>query len=203
MTTERAARATPNAAWITLAALAAVFCLPLLIAGGLFWLDWRPARFDHHGELLQPPQPLPVADLRDADGRALPDAQWHGKWLLLVAVDAACDASCLATLQQMQRVHIALNKDQERLRRVLLVGDASAAAGGREALAQVQRRFPDLLVATLPAAGAIDPAANATIGRQPTIYLVDPLARVMMRYAQPTRGVFKDLERLLKYSWIR
>ena len=37
------------------------------------------------------------------------------------------------------------------------------------------------------------------------IFIVDPLGNVMMRYAEPIemRGVLKDLERLLKYSWVR
>jgi hypothetical protein len=42
-------------------------------------------------------------------------------------------------------------------------------------------------------------------GTGQAIFIVDPLGNVMMRYAAPPdmRGILKDLERLLKYSWIR
>ena len=62
------------------------------------------------------------------------------------------------------------------------------------------RRF----AATVPpemTQGAIDDRQASA----PAIYIVDPLANVILRYAEPValRGLFKDLERLLKYSWIR
>ena len=179
--------------------LAALFFLPFVVGSGLFWFDWRPAKFGNHGELVQPPRALPESGLRHADGRALPTAELRGKWLLAVAVDASCDAPCLATLQQLGQVQLALNKEQRRVQRVLLVN-----GGDRATLAQLQRAAPDLLVASLPTdtngawASAFDAFAAG-------VYVADPLANVMLRYAPATdlRGVLKDLERLLKYSWLR
>ena len=88
------------------------------------------------------------------------------------------------------------------MRRVLVVRGAPADAAQ---LSQVQQRFPGLLVATVAAGSATASWAAALDDRGQPIYLADPLANVMMRYAGPVemRGVLKDLERLLKYSWIR
>ena len=179
--------------------LAALFFLPFVVGSALFWFDWRPAKSANHGELVQPPRALPESGLRHADGRALPTAELRGKWLLAVAVNASCDAPCQATLQQLGQVQLALNKEQRRVQRVLLVN-----GGDRETLAQLQRAFPELLVASLPAdtngawASAFDAFAAG-------VYVADPLAQVMLRYAPATdpRGVLKDLERLLRYSWLR
>lgn len=179
--------------------LAALFLLPFVVGSGLFWLDWRPAKFGNHGKLVQPPRALPESGLRHADGRALPTAELRGKWLLAVAVDASCDAPCQATLRQLGQVQLALNKEQRRVQRVLLVN-----GGDREAQAQLQRAAPDLLVASVPA-DANGAWASAFDAFAAGVYVVDPLANVMLRY-QPTtdpRGVLKDLERLLKYSWLR
>ena len=164
---------------LRLLALAAVFVLPFVIGSGLFWSGWRPAVLRNHGELIQPPRALPPS------AGAL-----QGKWLLLVPVRDGCGQACQDTLQQLQRAHAALGKDQGRVRRVL-VGSAPI------------RLNPEL--ATLsPAAdeaawrSALDDYASA-------VFIADPLGNVMMRYGEPidARYVLRDMERLLKYSWVR
>lgn len=199
MPTLTAPRPTPTTSAPMLFLLVALFLLPLLIGNGLYWLGWRPQQMAHHGELLQPPPTLPDSGLRHADGRPLASAELRGKWLLLLPVDAGCDADCRSRLQQLRQVHIALNKEQARVKRVLLLG----AATGEPALAQLQEEFPDLVVARLPADD--ERWQRAIARRAPSLYVVDPLANVVLRYAGPSemRGVLKDLERLLKYSWLR
>lgn len=196
--------ASPKAARRMLLLLAAVFVLPFAIGTGLFWSGWRPANTIHHGELLQPVRPLPDSGLLTLDGQDLPTAALRGKWLLLRASAAPCDAACENDLYQMQQLHLALNKEQSRVRRVFL----STGEGGRdeaEALAKLHARFSDLVLArpgTDASRAVWEPSINGS-GR--VLYLVDPLGNVMMRYTDPAdlRGVLKDLERLLKYSWIR
>ena len=97
----------------------------------------------------------------------------------------------------MAQLHLALNKEQRRVQRVLIVAD-----GDPQDLAPVQQRFADLLIVNRPSTPAWN---DAFAGQASGLYVVDPLANVMMRYAGPVemRGVLKDLERLLKYSWIR
>ena len=110
----------PSTARRTLPLLAAVFLLPMAVGSGLFWSGWRPAQFGNHGELLQPARPLPDGGLLRTDGRPLPTAELLGKWLFVFSAPGACDAMCIERLQQLQRVHIALNKEQSRLRRVFI-----------------------------------------------------------------------------------
>lgn len=102
---------------------------------------------------------------------------------------------CASTICSKCGWFIALNK-QSRLQRVFISSSASDPA-----LVKMQQDFPDLVVA-----GTANMAWRNTLtsaGRQFTPSIRS--ATIMMRYANPAdmRGVLKDLERLLKYSWIR
>lgn len=195
---------TPNSSRRTLLLLAALFILPFVVGSGLFWLDWRPGKFGNHGELLQPPRTLPAVGLHHADGRPLPTSELLGKWLLVLPVKGSCTTTCQNNLQGMLQVHVALNKEQKRMQRVLIVGDVSDSATDPP-MVELQRLFPGLLVAAVQANVAGEAWNRALNGRGEDVFIVDPLGNVMMRYAYPAdmRGVLKDIERLLKYSWIR
>ena len=157
--------------------LAAVFVLPFVIGSGLFWSGWRPAGLRNHGELIQPPRALPSVE-------AL-----QGKWLLIVPARDGCAQACLDTLQRLQQAHAALGKNQGRVQRVVI--------GAMPIQAQ------DLKV--------ISPTADEVAWRRalddfaPAVFVADPFGNVMMRYGEPidARSVLRDMERLLKYSWVR
>jgi hypothetical protein len=186
------------AAWTTLSLLAAVFLLPFIIGTGLFWSGWRPGKFVNHGELLSPARALPESGLSHADGRPFARSELAGKWLLVLPVAGDCAAPCLANLQQMQNVHLALNKEQSRLQRVFI-------SNGGPLPSDLASRFPGLVLGRTGNDADGEAWAALLAGRGQTLYVVDPLGNVMMRYAEPgdMRGVLKDIERLLKYSWIR
>ena len=200
----------PRPARYTLALLVATFVLPFLLGTGLYWSGWRPEKFGNHGELIQPPRPMPETGLLQDDGRPLPTADLRGHWLLILPIEGDCVASCRETLQQMRQVHLALNKEQSRLRRVLI------STEGSPPLAELRQAFPDLVVATLDPEMATAWASTLENAGQ-GLLVANPLGNVIMRYDEltqmrtemptktpsPMRGVHKDLERLLKYSWIQ
>lgn len=194
---------------LTLALLAAVFILPFVVGSGLFWSGWRPERFGQHGQLVEPPRALPESGLHQANGSALVSAELRGKWLLVLPVRDICAAPCLDNLQKMAQTQLALGKEQNRVRRVLLInrvlspGVASAPPLPAQLVA-LQARFPGLVVADVPP-DAADIWRSALDGDGGVIHVVDPHAKLMMRYpeGQDARGVLKDLERLIRVSWIR
>lgn len=177
-----------------LALIVAIFCLPFALAIGLYFAGWQPTRVIPHGTLIQPPLPLPADALQTADGTPLPTAELHGRWWLLLAGNGPCDTACLHRAAQMRQVHVALNKDMGRLKRLVLTTDV--ADSGATVLRSMQ---PDLVVATLD--GSWRRVLDAGTGMQ--IYLIDPQARVMMRYADSAdaASIRADLARLLRYSW--
>lgn len=181
----------------TLALLVATFVLPFVVGTSLYWSGWRPEKFGNHGDLIQPPRPMPETGLLQADSHPLPTTELRGKWLLMLPIEGSCGASCRESLRQMSQVHLALNKEQSRLRRVLI------STEGSPPLADLRQAFPDLLVAKLnPEAATAWESALDNTGQG--LLIADPLGNIIMRYdeAAEMRGVHKDLERLLKYSWI-
>jgi cytochrome oxidase Cu insertion factor (SCO1/SenC/PrrC family) len=188
--------AAPGAGRRTLLLILALFVLPVLIAAGLYLSGWQPGRTMNHGELLKPAFALPQG-LNGVDGKPLPADELHGKWLLLLAGSGPCDDACRALLQQMHSVQVALNKERNRIRRAWI----NPGAATDPALPELQRLLPDMLVAQ-PADGAWGAAFGTAAGHR--LYLADPMGNVILRYpdnADP-QGVRRDLERLLKYSWI-
>lgn len=120
-----------------------------------------------------------------------------GHWLLALVVPAQCTADCLAQLHLARQVQVSLNKDMARLRRALI----GPQLGDPARLAELQRRWPDLLIAQPTAAGwqPLGAGANA-----PQLVLIDPQGVLVLRYppSPDARGLRRDVERLLKYSWL-
>ncbi len=100
----------------------------------------------------------------------------------------------------MRQVRLALGKDRERVNTLLLLEETPAPA--------LRQWLADQHAALL--VGVADRAARAElVGAFPTpgamggwIYLLDPLGNLLMRYpvASEPRGMFKDLQRLLRLS---
>lgn len=183
--------------------LAALFLLPVALGTGLFWSGWRPSNFSNHGELIQPPVELPASGLLQINGRAMPTTALLGQWLVVYPSTSACGEKCEANLQQMRQVHIALNKEQSRVQRVFLrLGDIAQAETA--ALKQLEESFPQLILTSAPTGGAGEHWGHLFASSGEAIFIVDPQGNLMMRYSDAgnMRGVLKDLERLLKYSWV-
>jgi cytochrome oxidase Cu insertion factor (SCO1/SenC/PrrC family) len=189
-------------------ALATLFFMPLLLSYLLYYgLGWRPSGRINHGELIQPARPLPRVDLpRIAAGgdtvSELPGAEpalFRGGWTLVYIGDGSCDASCRATLYVMRQTRLALGTDQTRLARVFLV---TANCCAKDYLA---RAHAGMMV--LDAAGA---AAAPLLSLFPpgdrahSVFIVDPLGNLMMRYdvSREPGGLLVDLKRLLELSQI-
>lgn len=180
-----------------------LLAMPFAVAFGLYWFEWRPTSLGNHGELIQPPLALPESGLDFADGRAMPTAELRGKWTLLLISKGPCDDVCRQHLQQMRQVQVSLNKEMGRLRRVLL-GDSVAGLAGDAALPALRQRYPDLTILAPASGNEGAPWRDALDGTSHRFYVIDPLGNVMMRYPDnpDMQGMRKDLERLLKYSWV-
>jgi hypothetical protein len=165
--------------------VASIFFVPLAAAALLYFQSgWRPSAGVQHGELIDPPRPLPEPALR-------------GQWFLVHPVGDACDAACAAALAELRQVRLALDKDAPRVRRVLL-HDGSCCGPTAPA------PEPDLLVlgAGGPEGAALRALFPPAAGGAQGIYIVDPHGNLMMSYPATgaARGLLKDLERLLRLS---
>lgn len=176
--------------------LIAVLCVAPVVASYLTYYLWQPSGQINYGELVNAP-PLPPARVALADGSPFEMAALRGKWVLLTADSARCTDACERKLFTLRQLRLSQGKDMDRIERVWLVTDGGAVA---DLLAENYRgtRFvrdaQGELVKALPAGR---PAADS-------IYLIDPLGNIVLRYpadADPKK-VIKDLARLLKISGI-
>lgn len=177
--------------------------LPFAIATGLYWFEWRPSRLANTGELIQPPQALPQSGLLRSDGSPLTTAELHHKWTLVLFNKGPCTAACQHDLQQMRQVQVAQNKEMGRLRRVLIADDILTLSTD-PALPELRNAYPDLLIAA-PSASSEGKEWRARLDSpEHRFQVIDPLGNIMMRYPHEPdmKGMRKDLERLLKYSWV-
>jgi hypothetical protein len=157
--------------------IALVCAAPIVLGTAAYLLGWSPGTPGNYGELV-PPRAVSAA----------PFAALRGKWVLVSADAAACDAYCEKKLYFMRQVRRAQGKDMERIERLWLVSGAGAPRA--ELLAAIEGTRVAMLE---------DPAFTAE-----HIYLVDPLGNLMLRFPRdpdPSRMI-KDLQRLLRYSRI-
>jgi len=152
------------------------------------------------GDLLQPAIETSKLELRDEKGNV---ASWPASshWSIVVPAFDGCNASCLQNLMTTRQVHLALGREEGRVRRVLLLIDTPLSA---EAAAQIQKDHPHIVIARTTR-DAIDnllatqPKFSAT---STSWYLADPQGWLMMHYGARHSGkdLLTDLKHLLKYS---
>lgn len=177
-----------------------ILSMPFALGFALYYFGWRPSSTGNYGELLQPPLRLPEHGLLRPDGRELPTSELKGKWLLVLAGDGHCDPLCLQRLHDMRQIQVSLNKEMGRLRRLWL----GSTVARDPALPELKQTYPDLLIAAPDPGVGGEAWRTALDARQPRMYVVDPLGNVVLRYpdSPDPKGVRKDVERLLKYSWV-
>jgi cytochrome oxidase Cu insertion factor (SCO1/SenC/PrrC family) len=193
----------------TLIGLALLFFAPLGLAFFLYYgVGWRPGSHVNHGQLIDPPRPLPAVRLPhvaldgSADTQTAPDFLTR-KWTLLYWGPGTCAERCKAELYDTRQVRYALNRDMDRVQRVFV------AQGPCCDLDFLRRQHPDLITvrATSDAAPVLallrlSPADDPATGGR--VYLIDPLGNLMMVYAAGARpkGMLEDLKRLLGLSQV-
>jgi hypothetical protein len=171
-----------------------LLALPFVIAAGLYFVGWQPSRTGNHGQLLNPPRPLPADGLRLPDGQKLATADLNGKWLLVLSGSGPCDAGCARRIDEMRRIQVSLDKQMGRVRRVVLTDLASDPE-----LVAARQRQPDLVLAAAPDGWL--PGAGSRTGYR--LHIVDPQGKLIMAYPEDAeaKGIRADLDRLLKFAW--
>lgn len=181
-----------RSAKLTLALLILVTVLPVS-ASYLAYFFWRPQHTVNYGELL-PPVPLPAASMPGLAGRDGVDlAAMNGRWTLVFAGPAQCDADCVQALYATRQTRLAQGKGMQRLARLWLVTD------GQTPDEPLLREHDDLGV-VMGDQGWLAAMPGATA--EAHVFLVDPRGNVMMRFPpRPDIGqVITDVQRLLKFS---
>ena len=166
--------------------LVAIAFVPLFIAYGAYFYfpEIAPEGSTNQGELINPP--LAGADISEA-------LKEPGRWTLVQPVGSYCDSDCQQLLYLSRQVVTGLGKDAARVQRAVLL--AGALPESLDALIRAEHKDLEVIEGDR---GLLD-AVNDT---QPSLFLVDPLGNVMMRFDLGTAGkpMLKDLKHLLRIS---
>lgn len=177
--------------------LIAVFILPFTTAVLLHYIDLKPSG-KSYGNLVQPPKNLQIPILKDLQGNAFKPAQWGKIWNVVTIDSTGCAEPCAARVHMLKQVHTSINKDIDRVQRVLLVpADIVSPAYG-----EIQKKYPDLIILAGSDVETVKFAAEFNIIKG-NVFLVDPMGNLMMSYPDKfdPKGLRSDLTRLLKNSW--
>jgi cytochrome oxidase Cu insertion factor (SCO1/SenC/PrrC family) len=184
-------------AW-PVAAVAALFIGPLLIAIGLYAARGSFGGFaqlaNPDRELIESPPALPLVGLEQPDGTATGPGWSRSRWSLIYAKMSACEGRCVEALTRLHQVYQALGGDRDRVQLVFL---APSSQVGTTAAA-------NFLI------GILDSPSGAELVRllgperveNGRYFVVDPLGNLILSYpADADQGrLLKDLERLLDVS---
>ncbi|NND38854.1 MAG: hypothetical protein HKO06_04620 [Pseudomonadales bacterium] len=167
----------------------------------------------NNGVLIQPPIQLQqLGELSELDKQvgAAPhelssDSPWANKWSLVIPAFEQCSERCRDALYQTRQLHIRLDKNANRVQRVLLATPASAAVVSSEDFLAFVNSDHLLLRRLLVNDGNIPELRNAITasdGETARFFIVDPEGWAMMVYYDAHEGnaILADLKHLLKYS---
>ena len=180
----------------TLVLIFALFLFPFVGAWVMnFFADFTPEATTNHGTLVQPVKPVHATGLADAQGAALDTEYFQGKWTLVYPLAGECGDVCHQVLYMLRQVRLAQGKNIDRVQRLFLLETASIPGW----VAGVEQHYPGLTIAH-----PVDAGLNTGFPASERIYLVDPMGNLMMEYAvdADARGMVKDLERLLRISYV-
>jgi cytochrome oxidase Cu insertion factor (SCO1/SenC/PrrC family) len=185
-----------------LIAMVVFFAAPLFLVMAMYRYDWHP-KGKSYGELIEPVVPIKLTeafqDVKTTDTTVLSKALWHDKWSAVILADK-CETVCQARLHDARQIHASLEKDMNRLQRILITN--------QQDLGDLQKQYPDLIILNQPSADVqalakqfdLNGVSSYTSER---VYMVDPLGNLMLSYSNEVKPVEmrKDWVRLLKYSW--
>jgi hypothetical protein len=202
------ARLQQRGRWKLLMVLAV--CAAPLIFSYLTYYVIKPQGRTNFGAFIDPrTHPIPALGATTLDGRPASLDAFKGKWVMLKTGPAACGETCMEQMFAIRQLRSMTGKDMERIERVWLITDAEPLETTliRQLDGVHMLRAPAAMVANwLPA----EPGAKL----DDTIFLIDPLGNLMMRFppvppgateaqkVQHYANIKKDIAKLLKASAI-
>lgn len=181
--------------------LIVVFALPAMIAAGLYYgssfFNFTPKS---QGLLLDPPLSAEKLEITTVSGTPVTAEDFAKFWWLIYVAPTACAAEeCAVQAAKLRSIHLALNKNVARVKRLMLLQPHSLSTEQLQAAQQDKQLTIDLLRNPHYLLDNCPMSAD-----QEGVYIMDPLGNIMLCYAphQEAHAILQDLEKLLKASRI-
>lgn len=184
------------------------FWILLAISGLPYLLSWIwYANMDNlpevasgnRGELIEPARPLANMMLATVDGSLLNTNTLKGNWILMMAGSSDCNEACLKNVYFMRQVRRLMGEDREKIKRIFVMTDKSRLDAFKEQVSD----YGNMEIVSTEAEQGKKLIEQMTINNntpENRIFIVDPLANLMMAYPQDVdpEDIAKDFRRLLK-----
>lgn len=168
------------------------FIAPVVAAYAIFFFG-DVSSFSNNGEFIKPVIEFDLLEVKTADGEAFPVESLDHKWHMLMVNAGHCDDACKTQMKNMRQINKAV-KRPHKIRHIVVntaADDTAMQAFMNDEMTTAIRLNAD--------AATIDQSLAITADVDPnTIYLVDPLGYVVMKFRSDIEPklVIKDLNRL-------
>lgn len=127
-------------------------------------------------------------------------ADYGGRWLMVVRSPRQCNAECEKLLTDVRQIRLASGRERTRIERLWWLEPGASPIQGPA----IDPKFDGELRGTYVVEGPWSAQPQYPTGDAPTVYIIDPLGRLVMQFASGTEPakIRKDLGRLLKASRI-
>lgn len=180
-------------------ALVLVFLSPFIAGWLAFYVFELRPESSHFGELVVPVQKIDFSLLHQPDGEVY-KSQDFDKWTFVLIRRQECGSDCQQSLYYQRQMRIALGRDTDRVRNILLFETSLP-----EEMQAFMKDYPELSVYQRVDQAMLNQFVVPDKADQHELwYLVDPDHNLMMVYpmVNEIREVMDDLRRLLKISQI-
>jgi len=184
----------------TLWLLLSSFIIPAIAAYIYFFYGNKPSS-NNNGELITPVIDITTLKLSNNTGELISRDKLTPKWRMYYFAPSSCNKDCQLSLYNMRQINIALGKNRDRVQHVIVHLDK--ANGEFSQLISKEHPEAILLHTKIENISALSDAEANAVDTQ-SIYLVDPLGNIMMKFHKniSPKLMLKDINKLLKVSRI-
>ena len=190
----------PQRSTTTLWILLAISILPF-IAATAYYQFGNFTQFSNNGEILKSLIDIQSLQLNNEDGQAIERESLTKKWRMILIVNKNCDKNCQISLYNMRQLNVALGKNYDRFRHMLIHTENM----NKNFTSLLENKYKETLHAYTSEAVLNKVFKDTGINIfSNSIYIMDPTGNIMMRFDQNMNPklILKDLNRLLKVSQI-
>lgn len=179
----------------TLIALALLFFGPMLVAWTWFFYfqDVRPGTVNK-GDLIEPPVAIGTLALHER-GNVDAVKPFAGDWSVVLLAPRECNRACQRALYVTRQVWIRLNRDADRVQRILIAGENVQYPASEHRDLRVFDADENVL-------HYFESEDHPALAGSERVFLVDPFGNLMMSYPLDLspKMLSSDLKRVLRIS---
>ena len=182
--------------------ITSLFALPVLSAWFVYLNPQllEGSKTKNYGELITPAIPSQIESFVN---QPTEEGLQHlkGRWVIVhLDFDGSCDTRCIESVKLLHQLHVLLNKDSDRLKRVFF----DNGGAGKDAAQALFSQDTGLTVLSWSEEHIAKLKAQVQGLNDGDMILLDPLGNIMMKYPQQSDpyGMQKDLKLLFKASQI-